>query len=103
MLEKDIEYQLVERVKDARGLVRKVSWPGHNGAPDRLVLLPGRGAFWVELKAPGAKCRPNQLREHELLQRFGQQVLVLDSLESVDKFILGPDNASATHHAAKNP
>ncbi len=96
MRESDIEKHLVKRVKELGGEVRKVQWVGRNGAPDRLVMLPGyddwdptRGAstIWVELKAPGQKPRPNQLREHERMRAMGQRVEVIDSIEGVDDLL----------------
>lgn len=41
MRERDIEKHLVQRVKALGGEVRKVKWVGRDGAPDRLVMLPG--------------------------------------------------------------
>lgn len=86
MRESDIEKYLVERVKKLGGEVRKVRWIGRNGAPDRLVMLPDR-TVWVELKAPGEKCRPHQIREHERMRRMGQCVAVVDSHEGVDEVL----------------
>ena len=45
ILERDIERYLVGRVKALGGEVRKVMWIGRAGAPDRLVMLPPRGAL----------------------------------------------------------
>lgn len=83
MRESDIEKYLVERVKALGGEVRKVRWIGRNGAPDRLAMLPGGRTLWVELKAPGEKCRPHQIREHERMRRMGQHVVVVDSFDGV--------------------
>ena len=96
MRESDIEKHLVKRVKELGGEVRKVQWIGRVGAPDRLVMLPGfddwdptRGSstIWVELKAPGAKPRPSQLREHERMRSMGQRVEVIDSIEGVEELL----------------
>lgn len=101
MRESDIERHLVKRVKELGGEVRKVQWIGRVGAPDRLVMLPPRtirydGGYsamvthptiWVELKAPGAKPRPSQLREHERMRAMGQRVVVIDSLEGVEELL----------------
>lgn len=98
MKERDIERHLVKRVAEVGGIVRKVAWPGHRGAPDRLVMLPhtstGRGtitftpqSFWVELKAPGKKPEAHQVREHERLRAFGQRVEVIDSIEQVEALL----------------
>lgn len=106
MRESQIEDYLVERVKALGGEVRKVRWIGRNGAPDRLVMLPERWikapdnyagierdyrlkptTFWVELKAPGEKPRPHQIREHERMRRMGQRVEIVDSFEGVDEVL----------------
>jgi hypothetical protein len=81
--ERDIEAYLVKRIKELGGEVRKVNWTGRRGAPDRLVMLPGAGV-WVELKAPGKKPEPHQLREHERMRAMGQRVEVIDSFDGVE-------------------
>ncbi len=98
MRESQVETYLVEQVKALGGEVRKVRWIGRNGAPDRLVMLPGDfGRFgedsapgrtlWVELKAPGEKAKPHQQREHDRMRRMGQVVVVVDSFEAVDRVL----------------
>lgn len=74
---------LQKRVRSMGGDTRKVSYEGRVGAPDRLVLLPGRH-FFIEMKAPGEKPRPHQLVEHERLKEAGFRVYVCDSPESID-------------------
>ena len=95
--ERDIEAYLVRQVKATGGIVRKVSWPGHRGAPDRLVVLPrcrrGENSMWpgatvfVELKAPGEGLEPHQEDEHDLLRAAGVSVTVIDSFEGVDALV----------------
>lgn len=94
MRESDIEDYLVKRVKAMGGEVRKVKWIGRIGAPDRLVMLPfivngciTCPTLWVELKAPGEKARPSQVREHERMRAMGQRVEVIDSLEGVEELL----------------
>lgn len=86
MRERDVENYLVERVRAAGGEVRKVQWIGRNGAPDRFVMLKGL-SMWVEIKAPGEKPRPSQVREHERMRSMGQRVEVIDSLDGVDALL----------------
>ena len=86
MLERDVERHLVKRVRYEGGEVRKVKWLGRVGAPDRVVMLPGR-IIWVELKKPGETPRKNQLREHDRMRRMGQTVLVIDSIEGVEELL----------------
>ena len=95
MRERDIENYLVKRVRELGGECRKVQWIGRRGAPDRLVMLPSllntksgwSTAVWVELKAPGKKAEPHQVREHARMRRMGQRVEVLDSIEAVDRLL----------------
>lgn len=82
MRERTIERALVRMVKARGGEVRKVTWQGRKGAPDRLVMLPGV-SIWVELKAPGKQPTRQQLREHARMRDMGQCVLVIDNLEVV--------------------
>lgn len=95
MIEAEVETHLCTEVRRVGGTVRKSKWVGVRGAPDRLVLLPGLGAVWVELKRPGAKPRPNQIREHNLLRWFGERVEVIDTLEGVDALIAESKKARA--------
>lgn len=83
MKEREIEKYLVKRVKALGGEVRKVGWVGRNGAPDRVIMLPGLCAF-IELKATGKVAEPHQKREHERMRKFGIRVEVIDSIEGVD-------------------
>lgn len=103
MRESQIEAYLVAKVKALGGEVRKVQWVGRRGAPDRLVMLPPRPCYvnkggmfvhgvdaqctWVELKAPGVKPEPHQLREHERMRKMGQRVVVIDSIEGVEELL----------------
>ena len=85
--ESDIEKYPVKRVKDVGGQIRKAQWVGHVGAPDRRVMLPNRMPIWIELKAPGKKPEPHQVREHNRMRKLGELVEVIDSYEAVDNLI----------------
>lgn len=92
MRERDIEAHLVKRVREVGGECRKVQWVGRVGAPDRLVMLPpwalGSGiTVWVELKAPGEKARPSQVREHERMRKLGQRVVIIDSIDGIEELL----------------
>ncbi|AGQ28725.1 PDDEXK family nuclease [Serratia liquefaciens] len=77
--ESTIERHLVAKVKAAGGTAYKFTSPGRRGVPDRLVLLPGGRAVFVECKAPGEQPRPDQVREHNRLRTLGFDVVVLDN------------------------
>lgn len=87
MRESQIEAYLRKRVIAAGGLCWKFTSPNLRGVPDRVVLLPGGYTVWTELKAPGQLPRPAQQRRHTELWARGHRVVVLDSIESVDRFI----------------
>lgn len=86
--EKDIEKYFVRRVREAGGKAYKFVSPGNNGAPDRMVCLPGGRVVFVELKAPGKVPRPMQIHQIGILREFGFRVEIVDSKESADEFIL---------------
>lgn len=87
--EKKIENHLVKRVRKEGGEALKFYSQFSTGYPDRIVMLPGGRTFWVELKAPGKKPTKLQTEMHEKLRKLGQVVLVIDSKEMVDSFIIG--------------
>lgn len=86
MLERDVENHLREEVKRLGGVAFKFVSPGNDGVPDRLVCLPGGQIAFIELKAPGKKPTPLQVRQMERLQELGFSAMVLDSIEAVDEF-----------------
>jgi len=83
MTEKSIEMKLVRAIKELGGLAPKFVSPGFDGMPDRIVLLPvGRIAF-VEVKAPGKKMRPLQVRRKRQLEALGFLVYCIDSVDQI--------------------
>ena len=87
MREKVVEGKLVRAVKKAGGLAVKLTSPGLSGMPDRLVILPEGHIAFVEVKAPGGKLRPLQIRRHELLRRLGCKVYVLDDAARIPELV----------------
>ena len=88
MRESKVEAHLVKVIKALCGETRKAKWIGHNGAPDRLVMLPGHREIWCELKAPGKSAEAHQEREHERMRSMGCTVVVLDTIEKIDSYFL---------------
>lgn len=87
MREADIEMYLRDQVKAVGGRAYKFVSPGNSGVPDRLVLLPGGHAYFVELKAPGRKATDLQLLQQERIAALGFDVSVIDTKTKVDEFI----------------
>ena len=78
-----MERKLIRVVREAGGLALKFVSPGLAGVPDRLVLLPGGRVAFCEVKAPGKKPRPLQVRRMEQLRALGFRVYVVDGVEKV--------------------
>ena len=83
MREKNIEQKLVKAVKSAGGIAPKLTCPGFDGMPDRLVLMPEGRIGFVEVKAPGKEPRPLQVRRHEMRRNLGFKVYVFDEPEQI--------------------
>ena len=78
MRESTIEHRLVTEVKKRGGIAQKFVSPGLDGVPDRLVLLPQGHMAFVELKAPGQKPRPLQVKRIEQLRALGYLAYCID-------------------------
>ena len=87
MREKIIERNFVQSVKAMGGIALKFTSPGVDGMPDRLVILPIGYIAFVEVKAPGLKPRPLQVKKHEMLRRLGCKVFVLDDEGQIVKLL----------------
>ena len=82
--EKAIEQYLVRKVKELGGVCLKYSNAGMVGYPDRVCLLPGRWAFWVELKSKGGRLSEVQKARQWQIRRLGHPVYVCRSRADVD-------------------
>ena len=89
MTEKELELMLVREVKRRGGRAFKFISPGINGMPDRLVLMPGGRAGFVEVKAPGKNMRPNQIKRKNELESLRFLVYCLDDPEQVGGVVDG--------------
>lgn len=82
-LEITIEEYFMDRVKAMGGREMKM---GMNGWPDRLVVIKGRTGF-LELKRPGERPRPLQVRRIGQLCAAGALAGWADTREGVDWFL----------------
>jgi hypothetical protein len=86
------EAYLRQRVEERGGMCPKFIDPARRGAPDRMVLLPNRPVYFVEMKRyKMGRVASWQERYHEDLRRLGHKVSVLWSKEDVDAFFLEVD------------
>lgn len=77
--EKVFERTLSKYVNDKGGIAVKLLSQFVNGLPDRMYLLPGGRALFVEFKSTGKK--PTRIQEHIIgrIRKLGFIVLVVDS------------------------
>lgn len=87
MNEKLLERKGRLAVEAANGLALKMICPWFTGMPDRLVLLPGGKALFIEFKSTGERLRKRQEYVRNLLTQLGFAVWVIDSQESLNEFI----------------
>ncbi|MCD4557188.1 VRR-NUC domain-containing protein [Schaalia sp. lx-100] len=83
MREKDVEASLVRAVREKGGLCWKFTSPSVVGVPDRVVILPGRPAAFVEVKAPGRNVRPVQAIRAQQLRERGVKVFVVNDVSQI--------------------
>ena len=83
MHEKAIEQQLRTTVKGMGGVALKFISPGMSGVPDRLILFPGKRMAFVEVKAPGMKLRPLQVKRKRQLEALGFSVYCIDGPDQI--------------------
>lgn len=83
-IEARVEKALVEAARKLGGVAIKVAPVSFVGLPDRLILLPGGRALFVEVKSPGQRPTPRQLWWLDRLQRLGFVADWIDSVEQVD-------------------
>jgi hypothetical protein len=96
MRESTVERSLVRRVAGYGGMALKWKNPWVSGVPDRVVMLPGGRAYFVELKAPGGVQTPLQRKMAKNMAALGHWVPVLDSPEAVDAWLVGAANSPPT-------
>jgi hypothetical protein len=83
MREKRIEQKLMMEVRRCGGMALKFVSPSYSGMPDRLILLPDGKMAFVEVKAPGKKPCPLQVKRHAMLRKLGFRVFVLDAASDI--------------------
>lgn len=87
MRESAVERRLTEMLRERGVLCLKFVSPGNPGVPDRIVLLPGGRAVFVELKAQGGRLGALQERQIARMRGLGADVRVLKGVEQVRGFV----------------
>lgn len=85
--EREIEKKLVAGIKRLGGCAYKWVSPGHDGVPDRIVILPGGIIWFVELKADQGRVSPRQEYQLKYLDSLGHRTTVLRGEGEVLQFL----------------
>ena len=83
MRERDVEQSLVRAVRKMNGMCPKFVSPGLDGVPDRIILMPGARIAFAEIKAPGQKMRPLQVKRKRQMESLGFQVYCIDNTKQI--------------------
>ena len=93
-----VEGYLRRQATNRGWLCYKFTSPGTSGVPDRIVIGNGLVVF-AELKAPGEKPRPLQVKRIRDMRKRGARVEVIDSREGVDELIESMERREVPRHA----
>lgn len=85
--EAKVEKYLDSQVRKLSGLTRKWVSPGVDGVPDRIVIIPGAGVWFVEVKVSDGRLSDCQKREHIRLKDAGANVTTVYGHDGADEFI----------------
>lgn len=85
--ESRLERRFKREIERRSGQAYKFTVPGIRGMPDRIILLPGARAIFVEMKAPGESLRPLQAKRAEQLRALDFPVYCIDSIKGITDFI----------------
>lgn len=85
--EKWIEATLVRKVESRGGKCFKWVSPQFTGVPDRIVLMPGAGVYFVELKSFRKQLSPRQQLVRNLLNGLGFEYFKISTKEELENFV----------------
>ena len=101
MSEKKVEKYFGDQVRSIGGLPRKFSSPGRAGVPDRVVLLPHRVTWYVEIKDIDGTPTVRQLRELEEYHSLGHHTAIAygnEGVKEVIRLMVYTVNAARSYH-----
>ena len=87
IIEKNIERWLGNQLKKRGCIYMKFVSPGNDGVPDRIVVLPGGGVIFIELKATTGKLMANQRVQISRLRKRGALGFVLTGKRDAELFV----------------
>ena len=86
--EKCIEQKFKKVMEEAGWTALKLSCPGFDGMPDRMILKGNGELFFAEMKAPGKEPRKLQHERMKMLRGLGFRAYVVDSDEDINSVLV---------------
>lgn len=86
MKESQVENLLKLYTEKAGGKSYKWVSPGCRGVPDRILIFPHGGVYFVELKAPTGTLSDIQKARIAEIERLGSKVWVVSNLDELSQF-----------------
>lgn len=87
MREREIEKWIRLRIESMGGKFMKLVSPGNNGMPDRIAVMPGGLAYFVELKTDDGRLSPIQAWQIEQLKKRDARVFVVRGMAEARAFV----------------
>ena len=87
MLEKETERRMCELIKKRGGLTYKFTSPNNPGVPDRIVITPKGGVWFVELKTEKGRLRKMQEWQKSELEKHGANVRAIQGWDAAREFV----------------
>lgn len=88
MSERSLEQRLRREITKLHGLCIKFVSPGLRGVPDRIVLLPWKRLYFVELKSETGELSKLQILLHSIFVAIGWPVYVISNNAELEDFLL---------------
>lgn len=87
MIEKDFERKMCKLIKKRGGLAYKFTSPGNPGVPDRIIITPAGGVWFVELKTEVGRLSKMQRWQRGELEKRGVKVRVIHGWDAAKEFV----------------
>lgn len=90
--ERDVEKFLREQVEKRKGICLKLTSPGQDGMPDRIIVMPAGRVYFVELKTRSGELSKVQRYQLRRLTDLGQTCSVIYGRKGAEEFLRDLDS-----------
>lgn len=99
-MEKELERWLGQKLKKLGCIYMKFVSPGHDGVPDRIIVMPGGDVLFVELKSETGRLSHTQAFQIARLRQKGATVKIVSTkVEAQELLVLVEMKCNEFHSA----